>query len=163
MIRHRVLQLILLSTALLAQVAILPLMIKSISSVNALLALLVILSLRESRLEGLFWGAFLGGLTDLLLFQHIGYHGISFVLASYFIGLVSHKMVIHGVVPVFTVGFLSFLFVFSATVGLIKLFQGGWEFSMLVVPLILGAAFTPLLTIILHFLYQKLELFLTKR
>ena len=72
-------------------------------------------------------------------------------------------MVIHGVVPVFTVGFLSFLFVFSATVGLIKLFQGGWEFSMLVVPLILGAAFTPLLTIILHFLYQKLELFLTKR
>ena len=163
MIRHRVLQLILLSTALLAQVAILPLMIKSISSVNALLALLVILSLRESRIEGVLWGAFLGGLPDLLLFQHIGYHGISFVLASYFIGLVSHKMVIHGVIPVFTVGLLSFLFVFFTTVGLIKLFQGGWDFSMLVVPLILGAVLTPLLTIILNFLFHKLELFLTKR
>lgn len=163
MIRHRVLQLILLSTALLAQVAILPLMIKSISSVNALLALMVILSLREDRLEGLFWGAFLGGLTDLLLFQHIGYHGISFVLAAYIIGMVSHKMVIHGIIPVFTVSVVSFLFVFFATVGLIKLFQGGWELGMLAVPLLLGAVFTPLLTIILNFLYQRLDLFLTKR
>ncbi len=121
-------------------------MIKSISSVNALLALLVILSLRESRIEGVLWGAFLGGLTDLLLFQHIGYHGISFVLASYFIGLVSHKMVNHGVIPVFTVGLLSYLLFSSAPWRSHQAFsRARWDFSMLACLCTLGAVHTPLL------------------
>jgi cell shape-determining protein MreD len=163
MIRHRVLQLILLSIALLAQLSILPLMIKSVSSVNPLLALLLILSLKENRVEALLWGAFLGGLTDLLLFQHIGYHGISFVLLAYILGFISHKMVIHGVIPTFMLSVMSFLMVFGLTVGLVNLLQGGWDFSLLAVPLFLGIIFTPILTLLFNFLYQRLDRFLTQR
>jgi len=163
MIRRRVLQFILLSIALLAQLSILPLMIKSVSSVNPLLALLLIFSLREERVEALLWGAFLGGLTDLLLFQHIGYHGISFLLAAYFLGLLSHKMVIHGFLALVAVSVISFLFVFSLTAGLISVFQGHWDPATLALPLLLGVIFTPVLTLVLDFIYKRLDLFLTKR
>lgn len=163
MIRHRILQLILLSVALLAQLSILPIMMKSISSVNPLLALLLIFSLRENRVEGLIWGALLGGLTDLLLFQHIGYHGISFLLAAYILGLISHKMVVQGIVPAFAVSLASFLFVFSLTVGLMTIFQGNMDLTSLAVPLLLGVIFTPILTLFFSFLYQRLDVFLTKR
>lgn len=163
MIRHRVLQLILLSIALLAQLSLLPIMMKSVSSVNPLLAFLLIIALRENRVEGLVWGALLGGLTDLFLFQHIGYHGISFLLAAYFLGLISHKMVVQGIVPVFAVSLASFLFVFSLTVGLMTIFQGNLDLSSLPVPLLLGMIFTPVLTLVFSFLYQRLDVFLTKR
>jgi rod shape-determining protein MreD len=163
MIRHRILQLILLSIALMAQVSILPLVIKSVSSVNPLLALLLILALKEDRIESLVWGAFLGGLTDLLLFQHIGYHGISFALIAYVMGLISHKMVIHGVIPLFLLSIPAFLAMFCVTVGLMNLLQGGWDFSVLVLPLLLGILFTPLLTIFFDFLYKRLDRLLLKK
>jgi len=91
MIGHKVIQFLLTLLILALQLIIMPFTGGASLSFNLLLSVAIIFSLKESRYESIIWASILGGLTDLLLFQHIGFYGISFVLLSYILGFISHK------------------------------------------------------------------------
>ena len=113
MIKNKLVNLFMFLIAISIQLSMVPLIGEKFFMINSLFCLSIIFSLKETRIRSIIWGAFLGGLSDLLLFQHIGYNGIAFVVASYFLGFFSHKMVISGILPITLVSIISFIvFVF---------------------------------------------------
>ncbi|MCX7829913.1 MAG: hypothetical protein N2445_02490 [Acidobacteria bacterium] len=156
-------QFLLFVSALSLQMLLIPLIGKNFFLANSLLCLSIVFSLKEGRIESILWGAFLGGLTDLLLFQHIGFYGISFVISSYLLGLLSHKMVISGVFPIVLISILSFITVVLVAVLLMTLFLGKVDLVLILNPFVLGVLFTPILTLLFEFIYRKAENLVQKR
>lgn len=141
------------------QLSMVPLIGEKFFMINSLFCLSIIFSLKETRIQSIIWGAFLGGLSDLLLFQHIGYNGIAFVVVSYSLGFFSHKMVISGILPIIFVSIFSFLvFVFISLLFMV-LFQGVIDFFLLLYPFLFGLLFTPAISIIFDIIYRKIEQF----
>jgi rod shape-determining protein MreD len=163
MIKHKVIQFLLTLSILALQLIIMPFTGGASLAVNLLLCVAIIFSLKESRCESIIWAAVLGGLTDLLLFQHIGFYGISFILMSYILGFISHKMVISGYIPFFFVSLCSFILVFSLAILLMTLLEGRVELSLLLPPFILGLIITPISTLIIDFFYDRAEKILLKK
>jgi cell shape-determining protein MreD len=157
MIKRKLIQIFLLTVAISIQLLIVPLFGDKLFLANALLCLSIIFSLRETRVESILWGAVLGGIADLLLFQQIGIYGISFVVSSYILGFVSHRMVISGVFSIGLISVLSFITVVFVALLLMMLFLGKVDFSVLLTPFIIGVFFTPVITILFDFVYRKSE------
>lgn len=157
MIKRKVIQFFLFIVAVSIQILLVPLIGEKFFLSNVLLCLSIVFSLKETRVESVIWGAILGGITDLLLFQHIGIYGISFVISSYILGFFSHKMVISGLFPIGLISILSFIIVVLSALLLMVLFLGKVDFAVLINPFVMGAIFTPVLTITFDFLYRKSE------
>lgn len=147
---------LLLSVALGCQLVLLPLVSRELNSANAFLALLVVVSLKQKQGAGVLWGALLGGLSDLLMMQHMGYHGASFTLLGYATGWLGSKMVVSGF---FSLCLLTVLIVaLDATLVtlLFSLLEKAPAFSAIAPPLLLSALVTPLLAVGLEALYHRL-------
>lgn len=163
MIKRKLVQFFLSMIAISIQFLFIPLIGESFFFVNALLCLSIVFSLRETRVESILWAAVLGGIADLLFFQHIGINGISFIISSYILGFFSHKIVISGVFPIGLISILSFMIVVCVTLLLVMLYLGQVDISALLNPLIIGAIFTPCFTVIFDFFYRKTEQLVLRR
>lgn len=163
MIKNKLVNLFMFLIAISIQLSMVPLIGEKFFMINSLFCLSIIFSLKETRIRSIIWGAFLGGLSDLLLFQHIGYNGIAFVVASYFLGFFSHKMVISGILPITLVSIISFIVFVFISLFLMSLFQGVIDYFLLLYPFIFGLLFTPVITIIFDFTYRKLERFFLRK
>lgn len=163
MIKHKVIQFLLFLAAVSIQMLLVPLIGEDFFLVNALLCLSIIFSLKETRIESLVWSFFLGGLTDLLLFQHIGYYGISFVISSYILGFLSQKMVIGGFFPILLIACLSFILVVLISICLMVVFQGRVDVTILITPFFWGLLITPVATLAFEFIYKNAEKFVIRK
>ncbi|MEJ2367481.1 MAG: rod shape-determining protein MreD [Acidobacteriota bacterium] len=138
------------------QLLLFPLFTRNLNSVNAFLALLVVMALRYKKLGGVICGAALGGLSDILFMQHLGYHGIAFTIVGYLLGLISNKMVIRGLGPVFLFTLLACLLEAGMVTLLYTLFEHALPWSALWPPIAVSCALTPFLAVGLQFVHVKL-------
>lgn len=99
--RSRLLAPLLLTAAAVALQALLPLGWGDANAADPLLALLVVLALRQGRVAGTLWGALLGTLRDAFVMPYIGFHGAAYTLLGHFLGWVGQRVVIQGVFPLF--------------------------------------------------------------
>ncbi len=142
--------------ALAVQLVLLPLVSRDLNSANCFLALLAVLGVRQKRLAGVLWGAVLGGLTDALLMQHAGYHGIAFTLLGYGFGWLGEKMVITGRGALFTLTFAAVLLDAALVTALFSALERPLAAAVLWGPVAVSAAVTPLLALGLERVYRLL-------
>lgn len=163
MIRHKIVQFLMAFILLFAQILVMPFTLSASLSFSLLLPLMIIFSLKESRYASIIWAAIFGGITDLILFEYIGFYGITFTIASYILGLIGHKMVISGIIPFIFLSIMTFVFVFWFSTLLMILLLGSVNFYLLLPPFFVGIFTTPLFTLIVDFLYRRIEMLIEKR
>lgn len=145
------------AAALALQLVLLPLVSRDLNSANAFLALLVVLSLRQRRLAGVLWGAALGGLSDLLLMQHVGYHGAAFTVLGYALGWLGGKMVISGFAALFALTAAAVALDAAAVTLLFAALERPPSWAALWPPVAASALVTPLAAVGLERLYRQLD------
>lgn len=148
--------LVVTAAALVLQLVLLPLVSRDLNSANAFLALLVVVSLRQRRLAGVLWGAALGGLSDLLLMQHVGYHGATFTVLGYALGWLGGKMVISGFAALFALTAAAVVLDAAAVTLLFTLLERAPSWDTLWLPVGISALVTPLAAVGLERLYRQL-------
>lgn len=145
------------SVALAVQLVLLPLVSRELNSANAFLGLLVVVSLKQKQGSGVIWGAVLGGISDLLMMQHVGYHGVSFTLIGYAVGWLGGKMVISGFVSLCLLTALVVAVDAALVTILFALIEQAPAISTIGPPLLLSAIVTPLLAAGLEAIYTRIH------
>ena len=142
--------------ALVLQLVLLPLLSRDLNAANSFLALLVVMAPRRKKEWGLVWGALLGGLSDALLMQRIGFHGVSFTLLGYILGWTGGKMVISGLAAVYLLSLGAVLLDAALVTALFSLLEHPLALGALLPPVAASAVITPLLAIGLEWAYRRL-------
>ncbi len=143
-----------IAMALLAQLVLLPLFSHQLNAANGFLALLAVVALKTKREWGVVWGALLGGLSDALFMQRIGFHGISFTILGYFLGWTGGKMVLTGIAAVYLLSLGAVIFDSAAVSALFSLLEHPLAAGAVLPPVAISAAVTPLLAAGMEWVYR---------
>lgn len=147
---------VVIGIALSLQLVLLPLFSHQLNAANSFLALLVVMALRKKKEWGLVWGALLGGLSDALFMQRIGFHGVSFTLIGYILGWTGGKMVLSGLAAVYLLSLGAVLLDAALVTALFSLLEHPVAIGTLLPPVAASAVITPLLAMGMEWSYRRL-------